>query len=503
MLVDRQVYKMWRGGSTRGRAPGRCSKCTRPVKDHPGPYGPRCKNPLQSSTSAFLEAGSYSEPRQGEERRREAEKRREDRREERREEREDEGDQTEGRREGDYEGAEGGDNRETDKTVNMTDETEKSEDVELELKDVIKGLAKQVSNLQVQVNELNKKQEVVQRTPARVYNNTSNTNNTEGMNWDGAGIEQECLSMPRLMRQNHSSPADIRNDRDERVYENGLPGDRPERVPGLRPVGERGDLARYCPVPGISENALKDALSGKFVQLETFLIDYNSDASDVNKPMELSAQPDGRVMYKPKRRKRAVYNFSTWLEAWMNYSRTMINYHGIAVSENMLKYVKHIQDYDRKHPWRLVDTVDVQNRIDHGGRDIEFSRIDVMLLFSNFDRGSNSNQSGSWNSSNQASQPFQGNPGRQAGSGTRGGSYAGSYDSSSGSNAASRGGQKDRFISDEPCDNWNDSRCYTSSCRRSHTCRGCGGNLPFSLCVRFARCSGRAEQAQPWAQQGN
>ena len=492
----------------RGRAPNKCSKCGLPTKNHEGPYGPRCTAVNRSSTVNSMQYESYLEGREEERRRREKAREKNGGDAVRPETRE------EGVQEEVQEVQEESDHSEADEEEVQDDE--ESEKISGEaLQDVLKGLSRQMSSLQLQVNDIAKRQEANGRSPGQAGGAISNNSRGQNMNWETQESDHECLSMPRLMRENHSSPAGnyVSQEGDRNI----LPRAKPDRVPGLRPLRDREDLSRYCPVPGISEKTLKEALSGEYILVESFLINNLADIEEASKPMELCAQSDGKVVYKSRKRTRSVYNFGTWLEAWINYARTMINYHGVAVSEHMLGYVKVIQDYDRRHPWKVVENVDVQNRMRHGGWDIEFAKMDVMMLFSSFDRASESHNRDripgrcdlcrstehyAYNCplQNSLNQPFQGNPGRQAGRGTRGQSYSSSY-AGSGNSRGFAGNQREstRFISDEICDNWNDSRCYASSCRRSHICRGCGGGIPHSICIRFGKCAGvqQTTQARP------
>ena len=379
-----------------------------------------------------------------------------------------------------------------------------------DLKDLLICLTSEMKDLKVQVGDIAKRQDQLDMN-RQVAGATRRLANESNLDWRGQETVHECISMPNLMRVDHSSPAVQRECLRGSEECNVLPRQRPDRVPGLKPILDRDDISRYCPVPGIPEKILKGALSGEYFVIEHFLLNNIVEQDESSKPMELCAQADGKVMYKAKRRTRAVYSFGTWLEAWLNYSRTMINYHGISVSEKVLTYIKHIQEYDRKHAWKLVENLDVQNRINHGGRDIEFSKIDVMLLFSNFDKGEKGQQRYNFKcehcktndhyatscplQTNTLNQPFQGNPGRQAGRSQRGSYQGATYNSSGYAGSYSNQRSGGRVLQDEPCDNWNDSRCYASSCRRLHICRSCGGNLPHSLCSRFGKCAGIPEQA--------
>ena len=428
----------------------------------------------------------------------------------------------EGANGGDEEREEGTAQEEAEEEVQTVEEEqeqdpqEEEEDVQESLKDILKELHKEVGELRVQVKDIAQRQEGMERSDKQNRAPINSTRDASDINWRANEHDHECMSMPRLMRVAQSSPADREDDADRQYGRDGGQSARPARVPGLRPVIAGDDLGRYCPVLGVPEKTLKAALTGEYVLVESFLFNNNSNVDDDSKPRELLAQPDGTVMYKSRRRSRAVYNFDSWLEAYLNYTRTMINFHGVSVSEKLLSYVRHIQDYNRKHAWKLVDNVDVENRMSHSGKDIDFSDINVMLLFSSFDRGAarvpgkcdvcrgtdhyaaTCPQVGGG-----GNQPFHANPGQQAGRGQRGsyqgGSYAGSNQGGSnygrGYNSSTRGGE--RFITNEICDNWNDSRCYSSSCRRSHICRGCGGDYPYSICVRVSRCAGVQDKAQP------
>ena len=268
---------MWRSRSGRGRGPNKCSRCGLPTKNHDGPYGPRCPNRRLNSSASAMQYESYMDSTE-KDKQRDSDKQRDEMQDEQR--KEDEA----------HNSQEGQQNQEED-IVQEEDEPELEvieEDEQEQLKDVLKGLATQMKELKVQVGEIAKKQEGIDRS-RQVNNETNNNGDDSNLNWRGHKPVHECLTMPQLMRENHSSPAVgavgggyLR----PAPSCNLLPRDRPYRVPGLRPVLDREDLSRYCPVPGIPEKVLKGALSGEYFLIESFLQNSVIEPDD-SKPMEL------------------------------------------------------------------------------------------------------------------------------------------------------------------------------------------------------------------------
>ena len=256
---------MWRTGSARGRAPGKCSKCGWPTKNHNGPYGPRCRNEPRSSTTGPSHHGSYIENREEEIRRRvEMEEKEKQTREE----------EANG---GDGEHEEDGQQEEAEEDVQVVeeeqepDQQEEEESVQESLKGLLKELHKEVGELRVQVKDIAVRQESIERSDKQARAPINSTRDASDMNWRTNEHEHECMSMPRLMRVAQSSPAE------QEDYERGQygrdrgQGARPVRVPGLRPVIAGDDLSRYCPVLGVPEKTLKAALTGEYVLIESLI----------------------------------------------------------------------------------------------------------------------------------------------------------------------------------------------------------------------------------------
>ena len=120
---------------------------------------------------------------------------------------------------------------------------------------------------------------------------------------------------------------------------------------------------------------LDQPLKGKYLTLDTFLFNLVVNA-EVNHSGETSGEADG--VAKPHRGKKLMYNYILWSEAWTNYMRLMVNYHGPRLFNVMTAYQMHILDLDRKYVWHAVHSFDVAHRRALSYRSIKFDDINVL-----------------------------------------------------------------------------------------------------------------------------
>ena len=159
----------------------------------------------------------------------------------------------------------------------------------------------------------------------------------------------------------------------------GAPGTHPGATPGatlqgLRPIEGVLNMNELYVVAGACERNVKQALRGEYVTLDTFLSNLVVNA-EVDHAGETSGEADGT---KPRRGKKLIYNYISWSEAWTNYMRLMVNYHGPQLFNVMTAYQMHILDFDRKYVWRAVHSFDVAHRGALSYRSVKFDDINVL-----------------------------------------------------------------------------------------------------------------------------
>ncbi len=90
-------------------------------------------------------------------------------------------------------------------------------------------------------------------------------------------------------------------------------------------------LTEYSSVhtlPDIPDKTIRQGLQGENVGLDDFLQNYtvnNAEVQDIQSYVDSS----GNVAYRSKRQKGRVNSFNTWLEAWHNYERLLLSFHGV------------------------------------------------------------------------------------------------------------------------------------------------------------------------------
>ena len=245
---------------------------------------------------------------------------------------------------------------------------------------------------------------------------------------------------------------------------------RQHQIEFLKPLGPNILVDREVLVPGIEEQTIRSALAGEYILLDGFLTNFAVNMNFDGK--ENSGRGEGG---RPRRGRRWVYNFQTWNEAWTNYERLMVSYHGADVHKYMSKYRLRILDLDRKHYWSCVQKFDVKYRNMISGFTVRFTPIDSELL--NEELGPTTirlnaqrcDYCGGYDHFLLAC-PFYDVPGLAPGAG--------------------RGrGTANRNIQGQICFRYNERGCYDPSCARLHKCWNCRGELPAPQCEKRGPCS--------------
>ena len=239
-------------------------------------------------------------------------------------------------------------------------------------------------------------------------------------------------------------------------------------VPGLLSIETLGDLSRLPMADSLPEKTFRGALKGIYANLDDFL---DPPAAALDEQVDL--QPilntaTGVVSYKSKRQSRRIINFSTWLEAYMQYEKMMVAAHGIPAYMGLAEYKMYIHKTEKTFIWQAVYSFDIAHRKALSGISIEFSKLDPTLVAAQLTSAmvrstAKANQQPSSSGSNQAQPSAQGNARHRS---------------------SSRGKS-----SGEICKNFNTEGCTWNSCRRQHKCWSCKGTLPYNECIFSGPCA--------------
>jgi hypothetical protein len=252
-------------------------------------------------------------------------------------------------------------------------------------------------------------------------------------------------------------------------------------LPGLRnDVDNVNDFKAMSPVEGLTEATIKSALKGEFVYLDHFLLNVALSQEGLGE-LQQFIDTEGQVSYRPKRAKRKINNIQTWLEAWSNYEKLLISYHGMHLYDTMWEYRKFICECDRKFNWASVAVYDIRHRAKLSRKSVNFSEPDVDIQSQVLD--STAIKSG-------ASRCY------------RCKSFDHTVSECPFPQVAPKGAQMQAKVkkgdgsvssqgnSYQVCRNFNGLRCVLTSCPRRHECRSCHGDLPYDLCIKSGPCSG-------------
>ena len=246
------------------------------------------------------------------------------------------------------------------------------------------------------------------------------------------------------------------------------------------------DTARGTP-PHISDKTMSSLVSGEYINI------YELLPSDITPSSEMVAiqNNDGTMSFQPKKVKKSVDNFDTWLCAWSIFEAILVAKRP-GLYERLSKYRQFIHICDRKYQWCAVAIYDKRYRAKLAEtKSFAYDNIDNMLFVSILDAAAvktdakhcfrckslfhlisdcpfpASEKMGKDPQASPLSKRFTGN--------TRG-----------------RGVQyrvPDRFMHEgrEICNNWQINNCKYPNCNRAHVCKGCRGSMPHSRCTMCAQ----------------
>ena len=139
----------------------------------------------------------------------------------------------------------------------------------------------------------------------------------------------------------------------------------------LRPIGSSIQLDKEVTVPGMPDKCILSALNGEYILLDWFLTNFSPDVN-VEGFIDNSERS--------KRKRRYIYNFLSWNEAWTNYERLMVSYHGLELYKIMSKYRTKIQDLEKRHYWSAVSKFDVHHRTFLSGFSVKFTPLNSEMI---------------------------------------------------------------------------------------------------------------------------
>ncbi len=155
-------------------------------------------------------------------------------------------------------------------------------------------------------------------------------------------------------------------------------------VPGLQSTVGLSEYSSVHTIVGILDQTIWQGLQGEYVCLDEFLQNYtvnNTEVQDIQSYVDSSSN----VAYSNKRQKRRVNSFNTWLEAWHNYERLLLSFHGFHLYDACTKYKLLMLSLDRKKNMSSLAILDMRHRLSLFGHSVQFDTIDSVLFSSIMD----------------------------------------------------------------------------------------------------------------------
>ncbi len=98
----------------------------------------------------------------------------------------------------------------------------------------------------------------------------------------------------------------------------------------------------------------------------------NTEVQDIQSDVDSS----GNVAYMNKRQKRRVNSFNTWLEAWHNYERFLLSFHGFHLYDAYRKYKLLMLSLDKTYTWSSLAILDMRHRLSLSSHSLQIDTID-------------------------------------------------------------------------------------------------------------------------------
>ena len=249
-----------------------------------------------------------------------------------------------------------------------------------------------------------------------------------------------------------------------------VPQLQPSMVPGLKNPADLGDLNRYAPFPGMQDRVLKAALTGMYVSLDDFL--FSTHCNNLNEGQLVMDAATNQLTYKPNTATRKVHNFSTWLEAYLNYMKLMINVNGLPMYYAMNDYINFVQQNEARFYWYAVESFDVNHRQWLSGKTMNMSNIDPIIVAANLPSSAAKHEVRCTHCKSPEHTSHEC-------------PSAGAVPPSGRRNRSSSRGKRQ----DEICKKYNAKGCTFQGCKRAHKCIMCRGDLPVKQCVIRGPCA--------------
>ena len=225
---------------------------------------------------------------------------------------------------------------------------------------------------------------------------------------------------------------------------------------------------------GVSQKLSTTAANGEFVNLADFLLKH-----DLAVPRdELEAVVvEGTIQFRPRKSRRSIDCFRTWLEAWNNFEQAVVQRQA-SVYTKLVEYRRFIQSCDNKYNWSAVAAYDVKFRAKLAEtRSFAYDQIDSTIYVCTLDATSVKQSRKNCHRCRApdhliADCPFPAD-------------YAMAADEEK---KTRRRAPQERWFYDnkEGCNNWQTGNCNYPSCRRAHVCKRCRGPEPAYRCPCFA-----------------
>ena len=213
----------------------------------------------------------------------------------------------------------------------------------------------------------------------------------------------------------------------------------------------------------------------ELLPVSSFVIDESTDLTPVLDPVT------GVVSYRYKRPQRKINNYLSWLEAYFQYEKIMVQAHGLTAYFAMADYKACIQEFERKFHWPSVYNFDCRHRQSLSGMSINFAMMDPTMVASLLDSSTVKVQARCHRCKSAAHPP---------------GECPQAPPSNGGGGARHRSSSRGKS-STELCNNFNTSSCTYVGCKRAHRYIGCKGELPYKYCHIKGPCaSGDAKTTQ-------
>ena len=251
-------------------------------------------------------------------------------------------------------------------------------------------------------------------------------------------------------------------------------------IASLIPIDQLGDVNQYATVEGLTDRAIRTALTGGYATLEDYLKSPTFTAEEMSEVMTVVDPHTGEMTFNCKRPQRKINSFGVWLEAYHNYQAMMVKAHGLTAFHAMNGYISYIQDADKKFMWPCVYALDTRHRQAISGIHINMSSVDPIMTVQELGpfavkpvylcmRCRTNNHTSADCPQSKVGAATQLPPTR---------------------NRSSSRGSKGK-AANEICIRFNTRKegCTFVGCKRLHVCLSCRGDLPFRECASRGPCA--------------